>query len=106
MAAVAATVTLAACSSPPQPGVLSMSTTGCGGTWHVSGPGWHTFQLRDSDTADGEVDLINPATGGVYAEIGGLGPQATAPMTLDVGSGRYAISPGSLDRMTTSAAAC
>jgi iron uptake system component EfeO len=63
-----------------------------GGTWQLSGPGWHTFQLRNTDAVGGEVDLVDPATGGIYDEVVGFGPQTTTPMTLNVGSGRYAFS--------------
>ena len=102
-AAVAAAVagTVAGCSSGgggagsgvghAPPGALTMNQDGCGGTWHVAGPGWHTFELYDGNTAGGEVDLIDPATGGVYAEISGFGQQTTTPMSLNLGSGRYAF---------------
>jgi iron uptake system component EfeO len=73
------------------PGALTMNQDGCGGTWQVAGPGWHTFELYDGNTAGGEVDLIDPATGGVYAEISGFSPKTTTPMSLDLGSGRYAF---------------
>lgn len=92
VATLALAFTLAACGGVPQPDVITMSTTGCGGTWHVSSPGWHTFQLRNEDTVGGEVDLVDPATGGIYDEIVGFGPQTTTPMSLDVGSGTYAFS--------------
>jgi hypothetical protein len=48
-----------------------------GGTWQLSGPGWHTFQLRNTDAVGGEVDLVDPATGGIYDEVVGFGPQTT-----------------------------
>lgn len=73
------------------PGALTMNQDGCGGTWHVAGPGWHTFELYDGNSAGGEVDLINPATGGVYAEISGFAAKTTTPMSLNLGSGRYAF---------------
>jgi iron uptake system component EfeO len=73
------------------PGALTMNQDGCGGTWHVAGPGWHTFELYDGNPAGGEVDLIDPATGGIYAEITGFSSKTTTPMSLDLGSGRYAF---------------
>ena len=50
-----------------------------------------TFQIRDSATGGAEADLVNPASGAVYAEVAGLGPGTTRPMRLDLGSGRYAF---------------
>ncbi|MBO0806589.1 MAG: EfeM/EfeO family lipoprotein [Nocardiopsaceae bacterium] len=72
-------------------GALTMNQNGCGGTWHVAGPGWHTFELHDGNTVGGEVDLVDPATGGIYDEISSFAPQTTVPMRLDLGSGRYAF---------------
>jgi iron uptake system EfeUOB component EfeO/EfeM len=97
LAAAATTVVLAAglaaCSGgPAQPAnLVTMTSDACGGTWHVAGPGWHTLQVRNGNDVGGEVDLTNPATGGVYAEIAGFGPQTTTPMSLDFGSGQYAF---------------
>jgi iron uptake system component EfeO len=99
-AAAALTATAAGCSSGggagsgvghAPPGALTMNQDGCGGTWHVAGPGWHTFELYDGSTAGGEVDLINPKTGAIYDEITGFGPQTTTPMSLNLGSGTYAF---------------
>jgi iron uptake system component EfeO len=89
--AVAAGV-LAACSGgAPPANLVSVSNGGCGSTLHLAGPGWETFQIENSSTESGEVDLINPANGAIYAEVEGLGPGTTAPMRLDMGSGSYAF---------------
>jgi iron uptake system component EfeO len=96
-AALAATVTLTACGSTSGSAksgasdALSMNLGSCGGHWHLAHPGWHTFQIRNSDTSGAEFDLINPANGAVYAELEDSGPGTTTPMSLDVGSGRYAF---------------
>jgi len=92
-AAVALAVTLTACGSGGggSGDVLSFNSGGCGPSWHLSGPGWHTFELRNTNDVGGEVDLIDPANGAIYAEIAGFGPGTTTPMTVDVGSGRYAF---------------
>jgi iron uptake system EfeUOB component EfeO/EfeM len=84
---------LAACSSGGgQPSdVITVSSSQCGGSWHLPGPGWHTFEIDNQSTGGGEIDLVNPATGAIYDEIENSGPATTNAMTLDVGSGRYAF---------------
>jgi iron uptake system component EfeO len=94
MAATAATLAMALTScgtSGSASNVISMSTSSCGGAWHLTGPGWHTFKIYNAGTAGAEIDLTNPANGAVYDEIEGSGPGTTTPMSLDVGSGRYAF---------------
>jgi iron uptake system component EfeO len=87
------TAGLAACSSAPaQPSdVITVSSNQCGGAWTVPGPGWHTFQIDNQSTGGGEIDLVDPANGAVYAEVTNTGPGTTTPMTVDLGSGRYAF---------------
>jgi iron uptake system EfeUOB component EfeO/EfeM len=84
---------LAACSSGPaqRPDVITVSSNQCGGAWQVPGPGWHTFQIDNQSTGGGEVDLVDPASGAVYAEVTNTGPGTTTPMTVNLGSGRYAF---------------
>jgi iron uptake system EfeUOB component EfeO/EfeM len=97
-APIAATLTLtaglllAACGgSAPQANLISVSNGGCGGGWHVTEPGPYTFQIRNAAAEEGDVDLVNPASGAIYAEVEMLGPGTTSPMRLDLGSGRYAF---------------
>lgn len=93
-AATAAVTTLTACGSAAQPAdvtAISVSNGGCGGDWHLSDPGWHTFLIYNAAAENGDVDLINPANGAIYAEVEAVGPGTTAPMRLDVGSGQYAF---------------
>jgi iron uptake system EfeUOB component EfeO/EfeM len=71
--------------------VITVSSNQCGGAWQVPGPGWHTFEIDNQSTGGGEIDLINPANGAVYAEIENSGPGTTTPMSLDVGSGTYSF---------------
>ena len=84
---------LAACSQgDPRPaGVVTVSNGQCGARWQLTRPGWHTFQISNQGTGGAEVDLIEPATGAVYAEVENTGPGTTTPMRLNVGSGRYAF---------------
>src|SRR6201996_2843899 len=91
-----AVVPLAACgsgsgSAAAPAGEISISTGGCGGSWHLDAPGWHTFQLHNSASDAAEVELINPSSGAVYDDIENLGAGTTDPMRIDVGSGSYAF---------------
>jgi iron uptake system EfeUOB component EfeO/EfeM len=97
-APIAATLTLtagllvAACaSSAPPANLISVSNGGCGGSWHVAKPGPYTFQIYNAAAEEGDITLVNPASGAVYAEVEMLGPGTTSPMQLDVGSGQYAF---------------
>jgi iron uptake system component EfeO len=96
MVAIAAcATTVAACSGssgPSQPAnTITVSDSQCGGAWHLTSPGWHTFQINNQGVDGAEVDLTNPANGAIYAEIENTGPGTTTSMSLDVGSGRYAF---------------
>jgi iron uptake system component EfeO len=82
---------LAACSGAPPADLISVSNGGCGSSWQLADPGWYTFQIYNAAAEGGEVDLVNPANGAIYAEVEGLGPGTTSPMRLDVGSGSYAF---------------
>ena len=62
--------------------VIDVSATQCGGTWSVSGPGTHTIQISNQGTEGGEVDLVNPANGAIYAEIENTGPGKLYTLTV------------------------
>ncbi len=88
--------TLTACgSSGGQPSdastVITVSGNQCGGSWSVPGPGWHTIQISNQGTGGAEIDLVDPANGAVYAEIENTGPGTVDPITIDFGSGKYAL---------------
>jgi iron uptake system component EfeO len=89
--AALAVAALAACGEARQPDLISVSTGGCGGSWRLAAPGWHTFRVYNASTGGAEVDLVNPATSAIYAEITNFGPRTTASMRLDIGSGAYAF---------------
>ena len=84
---------LAACSggAAPPSNVIDVSSNQCGGNWSVTGPGWHTLQISNQGTSGAEIDLVNPANGAVYAEIENTGPGTVNPITIDFGSGKYAL---------------
>jgi iron uptake system EfeUOB component EfeO/EfeM len=88
---LAATAPLTACGSGSRPGTISFNSASCGGHWTLARPGWHTFELYNGDNVGGEVDLIDPQTSGIYAEVAQFGPRTKQAMSLDVGSGRYAF---------------
>ena len=71
----------------PRSDVISITTGACGGQWHLARPGWHTFTIRNSAGAGAEVNLVSPATGAIYGEIEGLGPNTSRAMPVNVGSG-------------------
>jgi iron uptake system component EfeO len=70
---------------------ILVSANSCGSGWERPAAGWHTFQIYNGATGAAEVDLINPANGGIYAEVEALGPGTTRPMRVDLGSGSYAF---------------
>jgi len=92
-AALASLITLAACGSGGgQPSsAIAVSSNQCGGSWSVSGPGWHTIKISNQGTSGAEIDLVNPANEAVYAEIENTGPGTVNPITIDFGSGKYAL---------------
>src|ERR1700733_10526901 len=92
IAVLAATASLTACgSSGGVSKTISFNSASCGGSWTLAKPGWHTFELHNANDVGGEVDLIDPRTSGIYAEVAQFGPGTTQTMSLDAGSGRYAF---------------
>jgi len=92
-AITALTAALTACSSGSgaTAAVIEVSGSQCGGTWSVPGPGWHTIQISNQGTGGAEVDLVDPANGAVYAELENTGPGTVNPISIDFGSGKYAL---------------
>ncbi len=76
LAVLAATIAagLAGCGTQSKAGnVIAVSAGACGTGWQQVSAGMQTFQIRNSATGGAEVDLINPASGAIYAEVAGLG---------------------------------
>jgi iron uptake system component EfeO len=93
-AALAATVVACGNSRPPASSsatAISFNDSSCGGAWQLARPGWHTFEITNDAENGAEVDLTDPASGAVYGELENIGPGTTAPLSLDVGSGKYAF---------------
>jgi iron uptake system EfeUOB component EfeO/EfeM len=95
VAIAALTMAAAACSGssgPSQPAnMITVSDGQCGGSWQLAKPGWYTFQINNQGVNGAEIDLIDPASGAIYGEIENTGPGTITPMSLDVGSGKYAF---------------
>jgi hypothetical protein len=71
-AVLAAAVAACGISSPPRSTsstVISFNDSSCGGAWQLAKPGWHTFEIRNQAENGAEVDLTDPASGGVYDEL-------------------------------------
>jgi iron uptake system EfeUOB component EfeO/EfeM len=93
-ACAALVASLASCGSgaAAQPSnVITVSNNQCGGKWSLPGPGWHTIQVSNQGTTGAEIDLVDPASDAVYAEIENTGPGTVNPIRTDFGSGRYAL---------------
>jgi len=71
--------------------MITVSDSQCGSTWHLAKPGWHTFQINNQGVNGAEIDLTDPVNGAIYAELENTGPGTVTPMSLDVGSGKYAF---------------
>ncbi|HTZ30740.1 MAG TPA: EfeM/EfeO family lipoprotein [Streptosporangiaceae bacterium] len=91
IAVLAAMASLTACGGGGASNTISFNSASCGGTWTLARPGWHTFDLYNANDVGGEIDLIDPRTSGIYAEVDQFGPGTRQTMSLDVGSGRYAF---------------
>jgi iron uptake system component EfeO len=94
-AAAISLAALAACTSSSAASTANALTVtvnrgACGGAWQASG-GVQTFQVHNGDIVTTEVQLVDPASGGVYAEVESLAPNATRPMQVQLGHGDYAF---------------
>ncbi|WP_405057457.1 EfeM/EfeO family lipoprotein [Kribbella sp. NBC_01505] len=70
---------------------VTVSRGNCGGGWKSPHSGPQAVQVSNVGTVTTEVDLIDPATGGVYAEVEALAPNTTRPLQLTFGKGDYAF---------------
>ena len=90
--AAALAVVLAGCAAGgPAPNVIAVSAGHCGTGWRQVAAGPQTFQLRNAGTGAAAVDLVNPATGAVYAEVPVVAAGTTRPMQVNLGAGHYAF---------------
>lgn len=70
---------------------VTVSRGNCGTGWKTPHSGPQTLQISNVGTVTTEVDLIDPGTGGVYAEVEALAPNTTRPMRLTFGQASYAF---------------
>jgi iron uptake system EfeUOB component EfeO/EfeM len=72
------------------PAAIAVSGHNCGAALTAEG-GTRTILLHNTDTVTVGVDLVDPATGGVYAEVESMGPGTTVPMRVTLTPGSYAL---------------
>ncbi|WP_328328626.1 EfeM/EfeO family lipoprotein [Kribbella sp. NBC_00382] len=85
---------LSGCSGHDEQGdalTVTVSRGNCGTGWKTPHSGPQTVQVSNVGTVTTEVDLIDPRTGGVYAEVEGLAPNTSRPMQLNLGRATYAF---------------
>ncbi|MDL4814928.1 EfeM/EfeO family lipoprotein [Actinomadura opuntiae] len=84
---------LAACSGDDRAGgtVVQADRAHCGQGWGDPRAGTQTLRVHNSDSASAEVDLIDPSSGAIYAELEGVGPGTTRSMRVTLGGGTYAF---------------
>ena len=91
-AALALAAGLSGCGSGAAAGnVITVTAGACGTGWQDPKPGLQTLRIYNGSSVGGEVDLIDPANGGIYGEVESVGPGTTAAMPVNVGSGSYAF---------------
>ena len=77
--------------TPSQSAIVTVTTNTCHSGWLKPSAGWQTFQIHNTSPLAADVTLIDPQTGGIYAEVEALGPGTARPMQVDVSSGTYAF---------------
>ncbi|MBL7488675.1 EfeM/EfeO family lipoprotein [Frankia sp. AgB1.9] len=80
--------------SSPQPVTsprISIGLSGCGTGWTKPAAGQQDFLLVNTDLRNGDAQLIDPASGAVYADVEPLGSGASAHLRIVLGHGSYAF---------------
>jgi iron uptake system component EfeO len=73
------------------PTKVQIGLSDCGSGWTKAVAGQQDFLLVNSDLRDGEAQLIDPATGAVYAEVEPMGSGSSAEMRIVLGHGSFAF---------------
>jgi iron uptake system EfeUOB component EfeO/EfeM len=91
-AGVLLTLAAAGCTSAaPPPAAVEVTRGGCGTGWTQPHGGDQTVEIHNVGIVTMEVELVDPASHGVYAEVEQLGPGTVRPMRLVLTPGRYAF---------------
>jgi iron uptake system component EfeO len=94
VAAVLTVAATAACSSPaptPKDSGIQVARGRCGVGWDRPKGGDQTLDVRNTDSVTMEVDLVDPASHGIYQEIESLAPGTSRSFHLVLGNGTYAF---------------
>ena len=75
----------------PTQATITVSNQQCGAGWTHPHGGQQTLWVSDQTPYGAEVQLVDPMTGTVFAEIDGMGPGTTDPMRVSIGNGYFAI---------------
>ena len=70
---------------------VEVSRGSCGVGWKAPHGGEQTLDVHNTGPVTMEVELVDPATRGVYAEIESLAPATTRPMRIVLARGSYAF---------------
>jgi iron uptake system component EfeO len=62
----------------------------CGEGWTSTHAGVQRITVHNTDFRSGEVQLINPRTGAVYADVEPIGPSTFVPVRVSLSAGSYA----------------
>lgn len=71
--------------------VVLVSRSYCGQGWNHPRAGTQVVYVRNNGSRAAEVQIVDPSTGAIFAEVEGLAPQTTRPLRVDLGGGRYAL---------------
>ena len=93
---IATVLLIGACTSSshkaaPTPPTVQVSVTSCGMGWTPKATGQQHILLSDTDSRAGEVSLIDPRSGAIYAQVEPIGPGTTANMDVSLSAGSYAL---------------
>ena len=70
---------------------ITVAVQDCGQGWTNPHAGQQSFILKNRGIVGGEVFLVEAKSGDVIAYVDNVGPNATANLSLNLGSGRYAF---------------
>jgi iron uptake system component EfeO len=97
IAALAPLALLTACGTqaPPAspsatPGIIDVSVTDCGSSWHPTAAGIQDLALHNTDIRAGQIQVLGRG-GLVYAEIEPFGPGTTVHLHVSLAAGTYRL---------------